>query len=130
MQCQIKRIYRPYWTWEEWKNGMYSKPEIEEPILISACVEFMSDLVEFSTAMQLVSENWPNAMQHNLTNTSRNRKSFLGHCACSYAIDCPEQLTRKAWKMLTESQREQANEAAQAIINEWVSAHGQEQKNT
>ena len=122
----MNRIYKPYWTWEEWKNGMYSTPSGNEEGLISVCIEFMSDPVEFSTAMQLVSEHWVNTMEHNLTNTHRNRKSFLGHCACSYAIDCPEKATRKAWKQLTEAQRNQANEAAQLIIDEWELIHTNE----
>lgn len=105
---------------------MYRPSNDEEKYMLGLCVEFMSDTIEFSRYMLEVSERWVNSMQHNLTNTSKNRKSFLGQCACCYAIDCPEKITKKAWKMLTQDQREKANEAAQKVVENWVLIHTEE----
>jgi len=112
--------YVPYWEWEDWLNGMWRKlPKDQEDEWVKRAVEFTGDHVRYGGAMKDVVKVWPRTMLNTLTNQSINRRAFLGHCACSLAFDCPEYITRKAWKMLTDMQRYLADKVAQETINEY-----------
>jgi len=119
---RIARVYIPYWEWEDWKEGMWRKinDKEEENILLQKAIEFTGDWVKYGTAMQKVVTLWPNTMLNTLTNVSANRRAFLGHCAVQMEINCPEYITRLAWKELTDKQREEADEIAQLTIDEWI----------
>jgi hypothetical protein len=62
-------------------------------------------------------------MLNSLTNPSINKRAFLGHCAASYAINCPEHITRLAWRGLTDGQRYLADTVAQETIDKWKSRY-------
>lgn len=114
----MKQYYRPYWTWEDWINGMWNKSNDEEALLEKA-IKFTSDHVIYGNAMREVINEWPNTMLNSLTNKSINRRAFLGHCAACYKINCPEYITRRAWKLLTEDQRVSADLEAEKTIKQW-----------
>lgn len=116
----MKRIYKPYWEWEDYINGMWRKlpTEDEEKHLIEA-IMFTGDHKKYGAAMRRVIKEWPNTMLNSLTNKSINRKAFLGHCACQIEINCPEYIVRQAWKLLTNEQRYLANEEARKTIQSW-----------
>lgn len=69
--------------------------------------------------MKEVIAQWPNTMMNSLTNTSINRKAFLGHCAVNYKLGIPEYITRIAWSELTEQQRIDANKEAESCIKKY-----------
>jgi hypothetical protein len=110
--------YVPYWEWEDWINGMWRKVD-SEPEWIAKAVEFTGDHIRYGSAMREVSIEWPRTMINSLTNKSINRRAFLGHCACSFKINCPEYITRAAWKRLNDKQRYLADKVAQETINQW-----------
>lgn len=116
----MKRIYRPYWTWEDYQNGMWSKvqKDVEKNYLIKA-IKFTSDYKKYGKAMQEVVKKWENTMLHNLTNKNINRLAFVGHCAVTYKICVPEYITRMAWSKLTDKQKYLANEEAKKAIKHW-----------
>lgn len=109
------RIHKPWYTWECHKSGMWrrlSKIDEEETLLI--CIKFISDHKKYGKYMNIVIKKWPNSMINFLTNPSVNKKAYIGHCAVQYAINCPEYITRMAWKYLTQDERDLAdNEAIQ-----------------
>lgn len=117
----MKRLYKPYWEWEDWKAGMWRKlsNKNEEKRFLIRCIEFTSDHVVYGNSMKKVISAWPNTMLNSLTNKSLNRKAFLGHCACCYEFLCPEYITRMAWKELTNEQRFLANREAEKTIHSW-----------
>ena len=118
------RIYKPYDQWEDWINGMWRTVEKEEyASYLSWAIEFTGDHVEYGKAMGLVIVKWENTMLHNLTNQSMNKRAFLGHCACTFASGCPEYIVRDAWKLLTDTQRELADNIAQSHINNWMNVY-------
>lgn len=118
----MKQQYVPYYEWEDWINGMWRKlkKEDEKEMLIKA-VEFTGDHIIYGSAMRKVITAWPRTMLNSMTNVSINRRAFLGHCACTFEFDCPEYITRMAWKRLTDNQRYLADKVAQETINKWVS---------
>lgn len=126
---KIKQIYTPYYEWEDWKNGMWRIVSLEEQQdWLNKAISFTSDWVKYGTAMQKVVYAWPRTMLNALTSPSTNKRAFLGHCACSYEINCPESITRMAWKELTEQQRIEADEIAQLTIDEWTERYAKEIK--
>lgn len=116
----IKQVWIPYWDWEDWINGMWRKlkPEEEKGFLIKA-IEFTGDHFSYGTAMIEVIKAWPKTMANSLTNSSINKRAFVGHCACSFRFNCPEYITRQAWKELANRQRELADMQATNAIEQW-----------
>lgn len=116
MQKQIKQVWLPYWKWEDYKAGMWLKEDKER---LSEAIEFTGDHKIYGEAMREVVSLWPNTMINSLTNPSINQRAFVGHCAVCYRLGISERTTRKAWKYLTQNQRDLADNEAQQTINEW-----------
>jgi len=129
---EIKQVYIPYWKWEDYKSGMWSiVPKDKEDEMLRKAIKFTSDHKKYGRAMVEVVFKWRHTMSNSLTNPSINRFAFLGHCAVTYKLGIPEQITRKAWGFLTEQQRVLANNEAKKTIEKWrieylnTSKHGE-----
>jgi hypothetical protein len=119
-KAKNKRTYVCYWEWEEWHSGMWRTLHIsDEPYFLNKAIKFTGDHLLYGKAMREVIKLWPRTMLHNLTNPSINYKAFIGHCATSYAINCPEYITRQAWRMLNEEQQSKANQQAENAYQLW-----------
>lgn len=112
------RIYHPYWEWEETKYNLWGNVDDKEKYLQEA-MELMKNTEAWGKCMMEVVKQWTNSCEHNLSNTSSNRKSWLGQAACAFALYLPEDITRQAWQYLTEEEREKANKKAEESINYW-----------
>jgi len=120
----VKRIYHPYWTWEDFKNGMWNKVSKEqEPEMLKTAIEFTGDHEKYGQAMKRVINEWPVSCENNLTDLSTNRKAWIGHAACCLEIGIPEYIIRSAWGKLTDEQRILANKQADYYINQWIEKH-------
>lgn len=116
----MKQVYTPWWLWEDYHAGMWRKvPKDEEPLFLKSAIEFTGDHIRYGNAMWIVVNLWGNTMLNSLTDPSKNKRAFVGHCAAQYAINCPEYIVRQAWFKLTENQRILADEQAQNCINKW-----------
>lgn len=113
---RIKQQFVPYWEWEDWISGMWNKGDENR---LQEAIDFTGDHVRYGAAMAEVIEAWPRTMLNSLTNTSINRRAFLGHCAVCYKLGISEDITRQAWGFLTDEQRELADAQAQKHINEY-----------
>jgi hypothetical protein len=110
---KTKQQFVPYWEWEDYINGMYKKlAKGDETQMLKKAIEFMGNWIRYGEAMAAVIQAWPKTMLNSLTNTSTNRRAFLGQCACAYEFNCPEYITRQAWKELTNQQRFDADKIA------------------
>lgn len=118
MRSKITRVYKPYWLWEDWINGMWSK-SINEEYDLKKAIEFTGNHKLYGSAMIEVYKAWPNTMINSLTNSSINRRAFIGHCAVCYKIGIPEYIVRMAWRELTQDQREAADLEAEKAIRQW-----------
>lgn len=114
----IKRVYHPYWQWEEVKHNMWGVVDNKFEYLEWA-VGFTGDAELYGSWMMKVVDDWEYSCQHNLSNNTQNRKAWIGHAACAYAKQCPEDIVRKAWSYLTKEQQTEANKKAQEAIEEW-----------
>jgi hypothetical protein len=122
----MKRIYHPFWTWEDigmWRR-VWGK---NRAVMLERAVEFTGDAERYGAAMLRVLEEFPIAAEHNLTDVAQNRQAWIGHAACYLALDIPEDIVREAWGMLTQDQRDAANAVADIAIAEWEARY--EEKN-
>ena len=118
---RIRRVYHPYDEWEDYIAGMWrATTKQEEAGMLKAAIEFVSDAELYGKYMLVAVDEWPIAMEHNLTADGVNKRAFVGQCACCIAINCPEHITRMAWRELTQDQRNAANEKADESIRHWL----------
>jgi hypothetical protein len=114
----IERIYHPYSLWEEADTNMWGSVADKEAFL-KVAIAFTSNHVLYGKHMEKVVSEWKYSCEHNLSNATQNRKAWIGHAACAYAFNCPEDIVRKAWSFLTDEQRTLANEQADLAIKKW-----------
>lgn len=118
MKPSIKRIWHPYWLWEETKYNMWGSVTGRYSYLQNA-IAFMEDTKEFGKYMMQVVDEWEYSCEHNLSNIESNRRAWIGQAAVALNMKCPESITRDAWKYLNEDQQKRANEEADKAIKHW-----------
>jgi hypothetical protein len=124
----IKRVYYPYWQWEDYQQGMWRiLPKQEEQEYLNKAIEFTGNYKLYGSYMLKVLQEYPISCKQFLTNLSINRRAWIGHAACNIAINCPEYITRQAWKQLTDNQRILANLEADKAILKWELYNSKEQ---
>ena len=117
---KFARVWHPYWAWEEYSAGMWRRIHgIERDQFLQQAIVFTGDTNLYGSWMIKVIAAWPISCEHNLTDYGMNRRAWIGHAACCLAINCPEDITRSAWKCLTEEQRIKANIKADEAIYAW-----------
>ena len=115
---KFKRVYHPYTEWEEISHNMWGDIDNEKEWLEKA-VKFTGDHKLYGSFMQRVVIEWPISCENALTDYNMNRKAWLGHAASALAMNCPEHITRKAWRHLTYEQQYLANKEASRAIRAW-----------
>jgi len=113
----MMRVYTHYKEWEDYKAGLYALTCENENELTQKSVRLLANPVSFFIAMESMLIEWPVACMVNLTDTSQNRQAWLGQAACCYNHSAPDYVTKKAWWLLTDDEREIANATAQKIID-------------
>lgn len=121
-RMKFKRVYHPISAWEEIHAGMWGDVEDAKSMLKRA-VDFTGDHKLYGHWMTRVVNEWPISCENALTDYSLNRRAWVGHAACAMAIGCPEDITRKAWGMLTDEQQFLANAEADRAIRVWADAY-------
>ncbi len=122
---KFERIYWPVTSWEEVAANMWGEATDAKSMLEQA-IAFTGDHVEYGSYMLRVIREWPISCENALTDSSLNQKAWVGHAACALALNCPEDITRKAWGYLTDEQRLLANKAAARAIREWSDAYAKD----
>ena len=115
---RFKRIYHPYWLWEEIEHNMWGEVSNRQSALNKA-VSFTGDHALYGRFMMRIVTEWPISCENALTDYSINRKAWVGHAACALAHGIPEDITRLAWGKLTDEQRLLANKKAERAIQQW-----------
>ena len=115
---KIKRVYHPFCDWEEISHNMWGVVENRKR-WVQAAIEFTGDHKRYGRFMMRVISEWPISCENALTDYSLNRKAWVGHAACALALECPEDITREAWKNLSYEQQLLANKEAERAIQAW-----------
>lgn len=116
----MKRLFKKYTEWEDYKNGMYEMYKTEDEDLIRKSVYLLTNSVLFLEACKLVVKDWKITTSVHLTNNTINKKAWIGQASCNYLYKVPELLTRVAWGKLTKEQQETANNIAETVINSYL----------
>lgn len=117
-----KRIYHPYWLWEDYKNGFYENSSGEnKKIHIEKCIEMFNSEKLTVYNMNYVVDNWKYSMEHNLTNSSMNHIAYIGQSACCNYAEIPNSITMECWSKLTKEVQDRANKNAIDAIDKWKS---------
>jgi hypothetical protein len=115
---KFKRVYKPYWGWEEIDHNMWGSVSNRKAALKKA-IAFTSDHKKYGRFMMRVVNEWEISCLNALTDYSINRKAWVGHAAVALALGIPEDITRLAWGKLTDEQRLLANKEAERAIQHW-----------
>lgn len=115
---KLKRVYHPVCDWEEVKFNMWGSV-VDRKKYLDEAIKFTGDHLKYGRFMMRVISEWPVSCENALTDMDMNRKAWVGHAACALAFQCPEDIVRKAWGLLTDEQRFLANKKAEHAIREW-----------
>lgn len=119
------RIFHPYDKWECHKAGFYATglPGHEKSGCEIMYRDFLADDERFRSALDHVITEWKHSCEHYLTNSAMNRIAYLGQAAACYAMGLPNEY-RGGYFLLSEDQRERANQTALEYLNKWLVANG------
>lgn len=120
----MSHIPHPFQAWEDYKHGLYALRYDNREQGAQLAIQLLSDPEALWAAMSAVAREWPYAAEHNLSDESHNRRSWLGQAAVCFVHGVPAEVTGAAWWGLTETQRTDANTVADQVINEWEVEHG------
>lgn len=84
----------------------------------------MIDYKLFEDAMKRAVDEWPFSCEAALTASVMNHQAWIGHAGCAINHDAPEDITRLAWRTLTQEQQDLANMAADNAIAYWKGKYG------
>jgi protoheme ferro-lyase len=117
----MKRIYHPYWVWEDYKHGFYDNcsGSVKDKH-IEKGIEMFNSKKLTEENMFFVVDNWKYSCEHNLTNPSINKIAYIGQSACCVYAGIPSTVTMELWNMLDKKTQEQANAIAIKTIDRWV----------
>lgn len=122
------RVYHTYDKWECHKAGFYAsrKKDITKEQGEQMYADFLSDSVKFMDAGLSVISEWKYSCEHYLTNSSMNRIAWIGQAAMCYATGIPS-VYCSGFNLLTEEQKDEANNVALVILNKWLKDNDMEE---
>ena len=117
---RLKRVYHHYKLCEEYATNMWRQvPVAERQAYQDQSAALMIDATAFEAAMCRAADEWPYSCEAALTASTMNHQAWMGHAGCAIKHNAPEDLTRLAWRSLSESQQDLANAAADRAIAYW-----------
>lgn len=122
------RVFHTFHKWECHKAGFYaSKFEGKTP---KECEEayrdFLANTPLFAEALEGVISEWKYSCEHYLTNHAMNRIAWLGQASMCHATGIPSKYC-SGFNLLTEEEKEQANQTALVALNKWMRNNGREE---
>lgn len=123
----MKRIYHTYEKWECFPAGFYNDlpPDGMTPQQATRkYAEFLRDIELFEFSLGRVITEWVKSCEHYLSNDKMNRIAWLGQAACCIEHGIPAAF-RSGFNLLTERQKQAANESALKYLNIWLERRGE-----
>lgn len=123
---QSDRIYHTWDKWEAFEAGFFDSTA-PKGWTADGCramyAEFLRDLPRFKAAMDGVLADWPNSVEHNLTNDRMNRIAWLGQSAMCYDTGVPAVFCN-GYAQLSPAEQQAADLAALEKLNLYLSSVG------
>lgn len=126
-QDKESRVFHTYDKWECHDAGFY-KQNVEGMTAEecrTAYRDFLSDLDRFRSAATKVITEWVHSCEHYLTNFAMNRIAWIGQAAMCYETGVPSKYC-SGFNLLTEDQKQAANEVALDVLNDWLLMNGRD----
>lgn len=125
----MERIYHTWDKWECYPAGFYSPKPPEKGMTTDECkklyAHFLRDVHRFSAALYRVITEWKYSCEHYLTNERMNRIAWLGQA--SMCLDTGvSKFFCGGYFLLSEAERQIADETALIYLNKWLEANGYE----
>ena len=120
------RAFAEFVYWECWLNGMYRTEHDQSWPALAA--KLLSGEDVFWRACCNVIEKWPVSTAIHLSNSTINRRAWLGQAACCLTHNIPEESTRMGWWLLASEQQDHANRIASGVIEKWNEENCQTQR--
>lgn len=125
----MERIYHVWSEWECYPAGLYENNPPAEGMTAEECrdayAEFLRDLDRFRAGLEGVLKEWPNSVEHYLTNERMNRIAWLGQAAMCYETRVPRQF-RGGFMRLTTEEQDAANALALEYLNRFLAGRGEQ----
>ena len=116
----MKRIYHPYWLWEDYKAGFYDNcsGELKKQLIQKGIEMFNSENLTIDNMLRVINE-WKYSCEHNLTNESMNKIAYIGQSACCLYSKIPSKATMEIWNKLEKDVQDRSNKIANEVLNIW-----------
>lgn len=113
----MKRIWLNYEKWEDYKHGLFRTEKIESEEVARDLVFnlFSNQELFYKSGIEMMQE-WPNSTDFNLSNTTQNRKSYLGQAVSCFLYGIPMKYTAKYFTEIDEKDQGESNKTAEMLI--------------
>lgn len=119
----MKQVFYHYTFREDYHNGMYNEDKNGRKERVQHAARILCDTELLYICMKRVTIEWKIATEIELTNPIVNHQAFLGQAACNIYAGIKEDETREAWGLLTNEQRQKANNVADRVDREWAAEY-------
>lgn len=117
----MKRIYHPYWLWEDFRNGFYDNISGKKKKELSLkVIELFNDSKLTRENMMRVIDEWKYSCEHNLSNDSMNKIAYLGQGACCLYAGVPNSITMETWSLLSKERQKESDKIANEVLEIWI----------
>ena len=124
---KLKRVYHPLCKWEEVNFNMWGDCDNRQETLTKT-IAFTGNHELYGSYMRRVTMERPVSCENALTDHALNRRAWLGHAACALYAKTPEDITREAWRHLSDEQQLLANNQARQAIQAWEMRYRKDHK--
>lgn len=112
-----EEVWYPFDQLEEADSAMWENVS-HRSTWLQLAKTFTGNAELYGEWMLRVIESWPKSCQHNLSKGG-DKRPWIGHAAVALAINCPEDIVRAAWSLLSKKQQDAANKKAEEAIEIW-----------
>ena len=121
----IARIYHTWDQWESFDAGFFNTAA-PEGLTSEGCKEIVAntlrDIPELERILEKVWEEWPKAVDHNMSNIRMNRLAWIEQAAACYEHGVPSAFY-DGYYYLTPEERDAADQVALNFLNRWLEDH-------
>lgn len=126
---QPGRVHHTWDKWEAFEAGFFDSTPRTRTLTANRCkamyADFLRDLPRFRQAMEGVLREWPNSVEHNLTNDRMNRIAWLGQAAMCWDSGIPSVFCN-GFSLMTAAEQNAANQTALEYLNVFLASTGRE----
>lgn len=118
MKNNLKRIWKNYNKWEDFRAGFFNAKQKYSDDMVIRVTKTLTSNEFYEIGIKLFFE-WENSINHNLSFTGSNRKSYLGQAVCCFLYGLSAKTTAEIFTKMNDVDKKIANNIAQKLIEEY-----------